>query len=180
MERAQQSCRSPELSSDRTPRFERRAVGRSFSVNLTDPTSTPTQVSLTVRGARIIREVQDKFEHRGTYGPASGYRFVAVEFVFANIGNDTIEAANSVGNVFVLATHDGHGWQRVDRTDSCTTVSSSLAAAEKVTDPEADVKPGGRYTTVVVYAVPRSTRGLVWYGAGNAVAVEPKAPGATG
>jgi hypothetical protein len=177
VERAQQTCLSPELSADRTPRFKERAVGQPFSVDLTDLTSTPTQVSLTVSRAQILREVPDKFAHRGTYGPAPGYRFVSVTFTFGNAGKDEIEAANSVGNIFVLATRGGRAWQRVDRTDGCTTVSSSLAAAEKVTDPEAEVKPGGRYTTVIVYAVPESARRLVWYGAGDAVAIEPKGTG---
>jgi hypothetical protein len=173
----QAGCRSPQLSSDRRLSTPARSPGQTFSVDLSDLTSAASRVSLTPRQAAVVDRVEDRFTDRGTYRPARGYRFVAVTFTFGNAGKDEIEAANSVGNIFVLATRGGRAWQRVDRTDGCTTVSSSLAAVEKVTDPEAEVKPGGRYTTVIVYAVPESASPLVWYGAGDAVAIEPKDTG---
>jgi hypothetical protein len=151
-------------------------VGQPFSVDLSDLTSTAGKVSLTPRAANILGEVADKFTDRGMYRPAPGYRFVAVAFTFGNDGTDEIEAADSVGNTFVLVTPEGRGWQRVDRAKGCTTVSSSLATTAKVTDPETDIKPGEKYNTLVVYSVPESARRLVWYGAGHGVAIEPKAP----
>ena len=168
-------CRSPELSADRgllgggTTK-----LGETFSVDLSDLASTATKVSLTPRAANVVAEVKDRFTDRGTYRPAAGYRFVAVTFTFGNDGTDEIEAANSVGNIFVLATRDGRGWQRVDRTEGCSTISSSLASTAKVTDPEAEVKPGASYTTLVVYAVPESAQRLMWFGAGRGVAIRPK------
>lgn len=173
----QGGCRSAEFSADQGLKTRAQSMGQAFTVDLSDLTSTATRVSLTPRQANVVDEVEDRFTDRGTYRPARGYRFVSVAFTFGNAGKDDIEAANSVGNLFVLATRDGHGWQRVDRTDGCNTVSSSLATSAKVTDPEAEVKPGGRYTTVIVYAVPESARRLVWYGAGHAVAIEPKGTG---
>jgi hypothetical protein len=171
----QQACRSPEFSSDRGPEGTGAGLDEKFSVDLSDLTSTATKVSLTPRAANIVGEVPDKFTDRGTYRPAAGYRFVAVTFTFGNEGNDEIEAADSVGNIFVLVTPQGKGWQRVDRTKGCSTVSSSLANTAKVSDPEAEVKPGGHYTTLIVYSVPESAQKLVWFGAGHGVAIEPKA-----
>jgi hypothetical protein len=171
----QQGCRSAELSADRGPGGGVSKPGETFSVDLSDLASTATKVSLTPRAANVVAEVEDRFTDRGTYRPAAGYRFVAITFTLGNNGTDEIEAANSVGNIFVLATREGRGWQRVDRTEGCTTVSSSLAAPAKVTDPEAEVKPGGSYTTLVVYAVPESVQQLVWFGAGHGVAIQPKA-----
>ncbi len=170
----QQSCRSPEFTADRGPGGGTR-VGETFSVDLSDLTSTAAKVSLTPRAANFVGEVPDKFTDRGTYKPAAGYRFLAVTFTLGNAGQDEIEAADSVGNIFVLATPQGRGWQRVDRAKGCTTVSSSLASSAKVTDPEAEVKPGGHYTTLIVYSVPRSARRLVWFGAGHGVAITPRA-----
>lgn len=171
----QQACRSPEFSADRGPSGGFTRLGEKFSVDLSDLTSTATDVSLTPSAAKIVGEVADEFTDRGTYKPPAGYRFVAVTFTFANAGTDEIEAANSVGNAFVLVTRQGQGWQRADRTKGCSTISSSLATTAKVTDPEAEVKPGGSYTTLVVYAVPESARQLVWFGAGHGVAIQPKA-----
>jgi hypothetical protein len=150
-------------------------LGHAFSADLSDLTSTATKVSLTPRAANVVAEVPDKFTDRGTYKPAAGYRFVAVTFTLGNGGAEEIEAANSVGNIFVLATPKGRAWQRVDRTDGCNTVSSSLATTAKVTDPESEVKPGGQYTTLIVYAVPESARPLVWFGADHRVSIQPKA-----
>jgi hypothetical protein len=172
---AQQGCRSPELSADKGRGGGMTKLGETFSVDLSDLTETAGEVSLTPRAANVVGEVGDRFTDRGTYRAAAGYRFVAVAFTFANDGTDEIEAANSVGNQFVLATSEGRAWQRVDRTEGCSTVSSSLASVAKVTDPEAEVKPGGRYTTLVVYSVPESARRLVWFGAGHGVAMQPKA-----
>jgi hypothetical protein len=171
----QRACRSPEFSADRGPGDGLTRLGETFSVDLSDLSSTASDVSLTPRSARVVGEVPDKFTDRGTYQPAAGYRFVAVAFTFGNAGTHEIEAADSVGNTFVLVTPQGRGWQRVDRTEGCSTVSSSLATTAKVTDPEAEVKPGGKYTTLVVYAVPESVRNLVWYGAAHGVAIQPKA-----
>jgi hypothetical protein len=174
-EQQKQGCRSPELSVDRGPSGGATRLGEPFSVDLSDLTSAANKISLTPRGANVVGEVADRFTDRGTYRPAAGYRFVAVSFTLANDGTDEIEAANSVGNIFLLATPQGRAWQRVDRTEGCTTVSSSLAAPAKVTDPETEVKPGGSYTTLVVYSVPESARRLVWFGAGHGVAMQPKA-----
>lgn len=174
-EQQQQGCRSPELSTDRGPAGDLTKLGETFSVDLSDLTSTASKVSLTPRAANVVAEVEDRFTDHGTYRPAAGYRFVAVSFTFANEGTDEIEAANSVGNIFVLATRQGRGWQRVDRTEGCSTLSSSLTSVAKVTDPEAEVKPGGSYTTLVVYSVPETARQLVWFGADHGVAVQPKA-----
>jgi len=155
-------------------------LGKTFSVDLSDLTSTATKVSLTPRAANVVGAVTDRFTDQGTYRPAPGYRFVAVTFRFENAGTDKVEAANSIGNTFVLATRDGRIWQRVDRTEGCTTVSASLAGTAKVTTPEAEVKPGAGYTTLIVYAVSRSVRELVWYGAGHGVRVKPTAGTARG
>jgi hypothetical protein len=171
----QQACRSPEFSADRGPNGGLTRLGETFSVDLSDLTSTATDVSLTPSAATVVGDVPDKFTDRGTYKPAAGYRFVAVRFTFGNAGTDEIEAADSVGNVFVLVTPRGRGWQRVDRTEGCSTISSSLATTAKITDPEAEVRPGGRYRTLVVYAVPESARPLVWFGADHGVAIQPKA-----
>jgi hypothetical protein len=171
----QQGCRSPELSVDRGPGGGVTKLGEPFSVDLSDLTSTATKVSLTPRAANVVAQVPDRFTDQGTYRPAAGYRFVAVTFTFGNDGTDEIEAANSVGNIFLLATRGGRAWQRVDRAEGCTTVSSSLSAPAKVTDPETDIKPGARYNTLIVYSVPDSVKRLVWYGAGHGVAIEPKA-----
>ena len=172
---AQKGCRSPELSADKGPGGSTTKLGETFSVDLSDLTETAGKVSLTPRAANVVGEVGDRFTDRGTYRAAAGYRFVVVAFTFANDGTEEVEAANSVGNQFVLATSDGRAWQRVDRTKGCTTVSSSLATTAKVTDPETDIKPGTRYNTLVVYSVPESVERLVWYGAGHGVAIEPKA-----
>jgi hypothetical protein len=153
-------------------------MGQQFTVDLSKLTANATKLALTPRGAQVAEKVKDRYTHTGTYRPASGYRFVAVTFVFENAGTAKAEAANSVGNQFFLVSRDGGAWPRVDGTKGCTTVSASLASAEKLTSPEEDVKPGGRYTTLVVYAVPRSASRLVWYGAGNAVPLEPLGGGA--
>jgi len=170
-----QGCRSLELSVDRGPSGGVTRLGEPFSVDLSGLTSTATKVSLTPRAATVVGKIADRFTDRGTYKPASRYRFVAVMFTFGNAGTKEIEAANSVGNVFLLATREGRAWQRVDRTEGCTTLSSSLAVPAQVTDPEAEVKPGGSYATLVVYAVPESARQLLWYGADHGVAIRPKA-----
>jgi hypothetical protein len=171
----QQGCRSAGFSADRGPSGGFSRLGETFSVDLSDLTSTATDVSLTPSAAKVVGEVPDRFTDRGTYKPPAGYRFVAVTFTFGNAGTDEIEAADSVGNVFVLVTRQGQGWQRVDRTKGCTTISSSLATAAKLTDPETEVKPGASYTTLVVYSVPESVRQLVWFGAGHGVVIQPKA-----
>jgi hypothetical protein len=175
-QKQQQGCRSPELSVDKVPGGGATKLGKTFSVDFSDLTETAGKVSLTPRAAKVVGEVGDRFTDRGTYRAAAGYRFVAVAFTFSNDGTEEIEAANSVGNQFVLATSDGRAWQRVDRTEGCTTVSSSLSAPAKVTDPETDIKPGEKYNTLIVYSVPESSGSLVWAGAGHRVAIEPKAP----
>jgi hypothetical protein len=176
-EQQKRGCRSPELSVERGSGGGLSKLGEPFSVDLSDLTSVATKVSLTPRAANVVGEIADRFTDRGTYRPAAGYRFVAVAFTFANDGTEDVEAANSVGNIFLLASRQGQAWQRVDRTEGCTTVSSSLAAPAKVTDPETELKPGGRYTTLIVYSVPETVRQLVWYGAGHGVAIQPKAVG---
>jgi hypothetical protein len=170
----QQACRSPEFSADRGPGGGLTRLGETFSVDLSDLSSTATKVSLTPRTASVVGEIPDKFTDNGTYRPTAGYRFVAVAFVFGNSGTDEIEAADSVGNAFVLVTPQGRGWQRVDRAEGCSTISSSLATTAKVTDPETEVKPGASYKTLVVYSVPESVRQLVWFGADHGVAIQPK------
>src|SRR5215217_6102943 len=107
----QQGCRSPELSVDREPGGGVTELGKTFSVDLSDLTSTATKVSLTPRAANVVGAVTDRFTDQGTYRPAPGYRFVAVTFRFENAGTDKVEAAHSIGNTFVLATRDGRIWQ---------------------------------------------------------------------
>jgi hypothetical protein len=174
---AQHGCRSPQVSSARAPAHSRLRAGQPYTVDLSKLTSNASKLAVIPRGTQVAEKIKDRYTHRGTYRPAPGYRFVAVTFVFENAGTTKVEAANSVGNQFFLVSRDGGAWPRVDRTKGCTTVSSSLAAVEKVSDPEADIKPGGRYTTLIVYAVPESARRLVWYGAGNAVPLEPLGDG---
>jgi hypothetical protein len=169
----QGGCRSPQVSSARAPANSPLQMGQPFSVDLSKLTSTATKLTLTPRDVQVAARVKDRFTDSGTYRPARGYRFLAVSFVFENAGTAEAEAANSVGNQFFLVSRDGGAWPRVDRTEGCSTVSASLASAEKLTSPEEDVRPGGRYTTLVVYAVPTSARHLVWYGANNAVPLEP-------
>jgi hypothetical protein len=177
---AQGGCRSPQVSSARAPAHSPLRMGQPFTVDLSKLTSTATKLTLTPRDVQVAGTVKDRFTDSGTYKPASGYRFLAITFGFENAGTAEAEAANSVGNQFFVASRDGGAWPRVDRTEGCSTVSASLASAEKLTSPEEDVGPGGRYTTLVVYAVPASARHLVWYGAKTAVPLEPAAGGTDG
>jgi hypothetical protein len=163
-------CSSPQIKLGREPQPKRIPIGQAFTLDFSKATANATRVRLKVKDAKVVSSVKERFNDKGVRRAPAGYGFVVVKYEFTNLGSKKMEAANSVSNVMLARGDGGKAWQRVDRAEDCSTVSPSLALPEKAQSPEADVRPGKGYTTIVVYSVPRPTKQkLSWYGVGHEV-----------